>query len=192
MIVRGFYLDLAQWALDDPARWGPWAVPCPVRASDIQYKKQKSRTKARMDARTRERLPVLPALAPAADRARTDAAARLEAALATRPGELFTAAGQRLRRAGTQKPTPRAWAEDPATGSRRDLTREDENAFWAWAAIEVLRHTGVRVEELTELSHHSLVQYRLPTAGELVPLLSIAPSKKDAERLLVIGPELAD
>jgi hypothetical protein len=26
--VRSFYLDLAQWALDDPARWGPWAVPC--------------------------------------------------------------------------------------------------------------------------------------------------------------------
>ena len=22
----GFYLDLAQWALDEPARWGPWAV----------------------------------------------------------------------------------------------------------------------------------------------------------------------
>jgi hypothetical protein len=55
-----------------------------------------------------------------------------------------------------------------------------------------LRRTGVRVEELTELSHHSLVQCRLPAAGELVPLLSIAPSKKDAERLLVIGPELAD
>jgi integrase len=192
MIIRAFYLDLAQWALDDPARWGPWAVPCPIRASDIQYKKQKSRTKARMDARTRERLPVLPALAASADRARTDAAARLSAALATRPGGLFTAAGQQLRRAGTQKPTPRAWAEDPGTGRRRDLTREEDSAFWAWAAIEVLRHTGVRVEELTELSHHSLVQYRLPSTGELVPLLSIAPSKKDAERLLVIGPELAD
>ena len=64
--VRAFYLDLAQWALDDPARWGPWAAPCPVRASDIQHKKQKSRTKARMDARTRERLPVLPALITAA------------------------------------------------------------------------------------------------------------------------------
>ena len=69
MTVRAFYLDLAQWALDDPARWGPWAVPCPIRGSDIQYKKQKSRTKARMDARTRERLPVLPALAAAVDRA---------------------------------------------------------------------------------------------------------------------------
>jgi hypothetical protein len=33
MAVRAFYLDLAQWALDDPARWGQWAVPCPIRAS---------------------------------------------------------------------------------------------------------------------------------------------------------------
>jgi hypothetical protein len=66
------------------------------------------------------------------------------------------------------------------------LTREEDNAFWAWAAVEVLRHTGIRLEELTELSHHSLVQYRLPSTGELVPLLSVAPSKTDAERLLVI------
>jgi hypothetical protein len=51
---------------------------------------------------------------------------------------------------------------------------------------------GIRIEELTELSHHSLVQYRLPSTGELIPLLQIAPSKTDAERLLVISPELAD
>jgi len=36
------------------------------------------------------------------------------------------------------------------------------------------------------------VQYRLPATGELVPLLQIAPSKTDTERLLVIAPELAD
>ena len=164
----------------------------PIRASDIQYKKQKARTKARMDARTRERLPALPALAAAADRNRTDAAARLAAARAAAPGETFTAGGQQLRRALLAHPSPRTWAEEPASGERRDLTREEDHAFWAWAVIEVLRHTGIRVEELTELSHHSLVQYRLPATGELVPLLAIAPSKTDAERLLVISPELAD
>ena len=58
--------------------------------------------------------------------------------------------------------------------------------------VEVLRHTGIRIEELTELSHHSLIQYRLPATGELIPLLQIAPSKTDTERLLVICPELAD
>ena len=52
--------------------------------------------------------------------------------------------------------------------------------------MEVLRLTGCRVEELTELTHHSLVQYRLPTTGELIPLLQIVPSKTDEERLLPI------
>jgi hypothetical protein len=50
----------------------------------------------------------------------------------------------------------------------------------------------MRIEELTELSHHSLIQYTLPTSTELIPLLQIAPSKTDAERLLVVSPELAD
>jgi hypothetical protein len=50
----------------------------------------------------------------------------------------------------------------------------------------------VRVEELLELSHHSLVQYRLPSTGEQIPLLQIAPSKTDTERLLVVSPDLAE
>jgi hypothetical protein len=69
---------------------------------------------------------------------------------------------------------------------------EEDLAFWAWAAVEVLRLTGVRIEEFLEISHHSLVQYRLPTTGELIPLLQIVPSKTDTERLLVVSPELAD
>jgi len=93
-----------------------------------------------------------------------------------------------MTRTGT---SAKVWAEDP-TGRRRDLTVEEHRAFWTWAAAEVLRLTGIRIEELTELSHHSFVQYRLPATGELVPLLQIAPSKTDTERLLVIAPELAD
>ena len=41
-------------------------------------------------------------------------------------------------------------------------TFEEDQAFWTWAIVEVLRRTGVRIEELLEISHHSLVQYRLP------------------------------
>ena len=194
MAVRAFYLDLAQWALDDPARWGQWAVPCPIRASDIQYKKQKSRTKARMDARTRERLPVMPALAAAVDRstARTPSPA-WSAARAAWPGELFTAGGQHLRRAGTHTPSPRDLGRGPrqrqaaATWAARRTTRSGPGPPSTSCATP-----AIRLEELIELSHHSLVQYRLPTSGELVPLLSVAPSKTDAERLLVIDPELAD
>ena len=191
--VRAFYLDLAEWADDDPARWGPWAVRCPVSASDASHKKARLHRKSRMDTRTRERLPVLPTLVAwvAAERART--AELLAAAEQTRPGELFTAAGTTLRRAVLKtQTTGRAWAENPDTGARRDLSFEEHRGFWTWAVVEVLRHTGIRIEELTELTHHSLIQYRLPSTGELIPLLQIVPSKTDAERLLVISPELAD
>lgn len=191
--VRAFYLDIAEWADDDPARWGPWAVRCPVSASDVSHKKDRSRRKSRMDQRTRERLPVLPALVAWVEAERARSAELLAAAKATPPGELFTAAGQTLRRAmmSTQT-TGRVWAEPGDGGRRRDLTFEEHRGFWTWAMVEVLRHTGLRIEELTELSHHSLIQYRLPGTGELIPLLQIAPSKTDAERLLVISPELAD
>jgi integrase len=189
--VRAFYLDLAQWALDDPARWGPWVAPCPVGpAETIQGKVQRHR-KSRMDARTRERLPILPVLASSTAQHRRDAAALLGAARQGCPGTAITAAGQTLTRSITASAAG-VWADDPRTGKRRNLTAEESEAFWAWAIVEVLRATGIRVEELTQLSHHSLVQYRLPGTGELVPLLQIAPSKTDAERLLVVSPELAD
>jgi Phage integrase family len=192
--VRSFYLDLAEWADDDPARWGPWVARCPVSASEASHKKDRTRRKSRTDQRTRERLPVLPALAAWADTGRKTAAATLEAARSTAPGELFTIGGVTLRRTvmKTGTTTGRIWAEDPSSGSRRDLIFEEHRAFWTCAAVDVLRLTGIRIEELTELSHHSLIQYRLPATGELIPLLQIAPSKTDTERLLVISPELAD
>ena len=190
--VRAFYLDLAQWAVDDPARWAQWAVPCPVgRAETIQGKVQRHR-KSRMDARTRERLPVLPALVRSTAQQHADAQERLRAARDARPGSAFTAAGTILARSITASTAVSIWADDPASGNRRNLTAEEDRAFWAWATVEILRATGIRAEELVQLSHHSLIQYRLPGTGELVPLLQIAPSKTDAERLLVINPELAD
>jgi len=190
--VRMFYLDIAQWATDDPPRWGPWAVPCPIKAGEIPHRKEADHRKSRMDQRTRERLPMLPVLIAAVDSARTATAQRLAAAQATRPGETFTADGQALRRSVTTRAPANIWAENPADDSRRNLTREEHRAFWAWAVVDVLRLTGVRIEELTELTHPSLVQYRVPGTGELVPLLHIAPSKTDTERLVVVSPELAD
>jgi integrase len=191
--VRAFYLDLAHWAVEDPARWAAWVVPCPVGGEEINRRKAQRQRKSRMDARTRERLPVLPALVASVDARRKQAAELLEAARLAEPGKEFTAAGQTLIRvAPTRSAGAKVWAQDPGTAQRRDLGREEEHAFWAFAAVEVLRCTGIRVEELTELSHHSLVQYRLPTTGQVVPLLQIAPSKTDQERLLVVSPELAE
>ena len=187
-VVRAFYLDIAEWALEDPARWGPRAAPCPVRGDELARRKELSHRKARMDQRTRERLPVLPALVASADAQRRAAGERLEAATEAEPGQTFTAGGQMLRRSvlAIGPRSVRIWADDPGTGQRRDLTLEEHRGFWSWAVVEVLRHTGIRVEELTELSHHSLVQYSVPSSGELIPLLHIAPSKTDQERLLLI------
>jgi hypothetical protein len=191
--VRAFYLDLADWAATDPARWAQHAVPSPIRAHETRSRKTTQHRKARMDARTRERLPALPALVSAVTQRRKDTAALLAAARQAEPGQAFTVAGQTLIRPPMRYAAARKiWVHKPGSSKRRDLAGEEDYAFWAWAAIEVLRHTGIRIEELLELSHHSLVQYRLPGTSELVPLLQIAPSKTDAERLLLISPALAD
>ncbi len=190
--VRALYLDLSQWAMQDPGRWGPWAAPCPVGQEEIRQRRFERRRKARMDARTRERLPVLPVLVRTVDQRRKNAEALLRAGRQTQPGDTFTSAGETLTRGVVKSISQKVWADDPATGERRDLDHEEDHAFWAWAAVEVLRLTGCRVEELLEITHHSLIQYRLPTTGELVPLLQIVPSKTDEERLLVVSPELAD
>ena len=101
--VRAFYLDIAQWAVDDPSRWAQWAAPCPVRAGEIPHAKELSRRKARMDQRTRERLPVL---VRSAEEARHAAAEQLAACTAAAPGETFTAGGRQLRRAVMAKGRP--------------------------------------------------------------------------------------
>jgi len=191
--VRAFYLDIAEWALDDPTRWAQWVAPCPISQEELTRRKATRRRKSRMDARTRERLPILPVLVRAVDEWRRHSAALLAAARSVAPGKTFRVDDVTLVR--TVRPhaaRANVWADDPLTGDRRCLSQEEDHAFWAWAVIEVLRSTGLRVEELLELSHYSLVQYRLPTTGEVVPLLQIAPSKTDAERVIVVSPELAE
>lgn len=192
--VRAFYLDLGQWALEDPARWAHWVAPCPIGRQELSRTKFVRQRKARMDARTRERLPLLPQLARSTDEWRRHAAALLDAGRAAEPGAQFAAGDEVLVRSSRIRAriVGNVWAEEPTGGRHRLLNREEEHAFWAWAVIEVLRFTGLRVEELLELSHYSLVEYRLPTTGEIIPLLQIAPSKTDTERLLVVAPELAD
>jgi hypothetical protein len=111
--VRAFYLELLQWSLEDPARWGRWAAPCPVGEADTRgYVKETRRRQARMQERTRTLIPVLPRLVEAAEAQWEQASRVLAAARQTPPGEEFTAAGERLL--GTGAPAGR-----PATGGPR-------------------------------------------------------------------------
>ncbi|GHJ29481.1 hypothetical protein TPA0910_39140 [Streptomyces hygroscopicus subsp. sporocinereus] len=87
--------------------------------------------------------------------------------------------------------TEAALVKDPGTGETVDLTQREDEAFWSWAVIETLRHTGIRREELLEITHLALVSCRMADSGELVPLLQILPSKNNREWLLLVSPELA-
>ncbi|MDX3539649.1 site-specific integrase [Streptomyces sp. MB09-01] len=186
--VRAFYLDIARWAGEEPGRWGPWVAPCPIKVAETADRKRLTRTKARMDQRTRERLPLLETFARAAAEHHRVASAHLQTARSVPPGGRFTLDDAPYTR-GTN---PASAAARDAQGRLVHLDRVEHRAFWAWASIEFLRHTGARVEEMLETTHHAMIQYRLPTTGEIVPLLQIAPSKTDVERVLLISPELAD
>ena len=89
MRVRALYLDIAQWAVEDPARWAVWVAPCPISGAEVQKAKERKHRKARMDQRTRERLPVLPVLVRTANDRRLATARLLAAAQATAPGEVI-------------------------------------------------------------------------------------------------------
>ena len=193
-----FYLDIGQWALDDPARWGPWAVPCPVRpATRSAPPSEDSCANPGMDQRTRERLPVLPALvAKSCTEPRSMPPRRLPPQAVTVPGAVFTS--------GTVTPSlPATHRLFPAPPDLRPKTRyrtpgvtpseKKMQAFWAWAAIEVLRaHRHPRRGTDRTVPPTASSSTVCLATGELIPLLHITPSKTDVERLLVISPELAD
>ena len=144
MRVRAFYLDIQQWALEDPS-WVPWAVPSPVRKGDtLGYEKARRKTVAAMHQRVRERLPHLPALADAAGRCLAETTALLTAATEREPGEVFDHAGTRYRRtapksadlAARHQGSPAITVKNLVTGEAINLTRREDEAFWAWAIIE--------------------------------------------------------
>lgn len=34
--VRAFYMDIQNWALEEPERWARWAAPCPIPPTDLR------------------------------------------------------------------------------------------------------------------------------------------------------------
>jgi len=141
-----------------------------------------------MDQRTRERLPVLETFGRAVADHHAQQLARLQNLLAVPPGATFTIGDAVFVR--TKNATTAATRDEQ--GTLRHFGQAEHRAFSAWAAVEFLRHTGARIEEMLEISHHAMIRYRLPTTGEIVPLLQIAPSKTDQERVVLVSPELAD
>jgi len=196
--VRTFYLDIAQWAIEDPS-WVPWVVPSPISKNELAGKKRRRQlTAARTHQRIRERLPLLPDLVAVAEEHRTCTGELLSLAAETTVGGEFDHDRRRYRRLpvinsvqSSKTGRGHVLVEDVTTGQRQNLTVAEEEGFWAWAVIETLRHTGLRIEELLELTHLALVSYTLPKTGELVPLLQVVPSKSNEERLLLVSPELA-
>ncbi|MGW1554141.1 tyrosine-type recombinase/integrase [Streptomyces sp. NPDC002346] len=121
----------------------------------------------------------------------------LEQADKTPDGQAFTHNGASYRRIVTESDrrllrnddaVPTRIVEE-ATGQIIHIGTEEEAAFWDWASVETLRHSGVRLEELCELTHLSIRQYRR-ASGEVIALLVVAPSKTDRERVVPMSAEL--
>ncbi|MFF3252716.1 tyrosine-type recombinase/integrase [Actinacidiphila glaucinigra] len=196
--VRSFYYDLHTWAAEEPERWAAWVAPCPVPPGELHgLGARRRRINERSADRTRQRQPLLPVLVEHVETRYDRTRQLLERANEAVEGELFTHAGTEYRRVITDSDhkllrhgdaVPTRVIEE-ATGQLIHIGTEEEAAFWEWAAVETLRHSGVRIEELCELTHLSLRQYQRAN-GEVIALLVIAPSKTDRERVIPMSAEL--
>lgn len=197
--VRVFYNDIAAWALEDPATWAPWVAPNPIPRAITKGARTKTtrRQQNHFKARTRSLAPWIPQLVRSVTAEKDHLQALLTAAADVEPGEPFIVDGQQWQRRAHSKDGQGNLAYklmtmlvlDPA-GDELDLTHLEHKAFWTWAALEVLRTTGLRIEEMLELTHLSIRPLRKQD-GEIVPLLQVAPSKTDEERILPMSPTLA-
>ncbi|WP_204985500.1 tyrosine-type recombinase/integrase [Mycobacteroides franklinii] len=198
LTVRAFYLDLRDWALDEPSLVG-WVVGSPITSADVAgTAKRKLANQARIHQRIRERVPLVPRMLVHLEQERRTAEQLLHLARQTPIDAQFTFDNRTYLRIGSNLRVSAGLPPELAynviyidTDARASIGRIEENAFWLWAVVETLRHTGLRIEELLELTHLALVSHRLSTTGELVPLLQIVPSKTNEERLLLVTPDLA-
>jgi hypothetical protein len=150
--VRAFYLDVQEWALED-ASWSSWAAPSPVRRSELfGMQKARKQTVSEMHQRVRERLPHLPTLVESAERHRDEQHQLLAKVQAVPVGQSFDHDGMIYRRAihesyakdHSRQKASTVLVESVATGEKIDLAPTEDDAFWAWAIIETLRHTVIR------------------------------------------------
>ena len=196
--IRSMYMDIHSWALEEPERWGPWAAPCPIPPRDLRgFGHRRRRVKQRIDERIRTRQPLLPHLVRHVEERYQEARDLLHAATQVELGEHFIHGGITYRRSNTQADqmhvndafTATVRVSDTRDDTVRPISQEEDARFWDWCIVEVLRHSGIRVEELVELTQTSIRQYERPN-GEVVALLVIAPSKTERERVIPMSAEL--
>jgi site-specific recombinase XerC len=162
-----------------------------------QIGKAKRRVRERVHATVRTLQPLLPVLVQYVEADHERWLTLLEKATVASDGEQFTVGDQAYSRVYSRedlrrvrngmKPTVRV--RDEQTGKSIAVQRYEDSSFWAWAIVETLRHSGLRIEELTELSQLSIRQYRRPN-GEVIALIVVAPSKTDRERVIPMSAEL--
>jgi integrase len=200
------YRDISEWSYIEPERWAVWVAPCPIsKSASRSSAKAKRQSMARMHERTRMLTPNLPRFRTAAAELKDHGHRLMQATLAAAHGERYEVDGVTYERHdpplySTMPRRAMVWAQfievekgstpPPLEHGRVNVTRIEADAFWAWAVTETLSETGVRIEELTELTQLSLRHYVAPTTNTIVPLLHIVPSKTDAERLIPMSPDL--
>ena len=196
--VRGLYFDLQAWAPAEPHLWAQWVAPCPVRMTATRAAgTRKRRIHERMADRTRRLQPLLPILSEHVEAEAERWTRLLTACDGAGADSRITVDGRDYRRDFSRRDADRerggrpihVRVRDEATGEVIEVSRRENTAFWHWALVETLRHSGLRIEEVLELSQLSIRQYQRGN-GEIVPLLVIAPSKTDRERVIPMSVDL--
>lgn len=159
--------------------------------------KRRYRSKERSHEAIRTLQPLLPVLVDYVGATYQTLRQLLEQASTAQPNEriavnskvyqrLFTSADARRKQLHGQA---NIRVRDEESGRAINLSLEEDTAFWSWVIVETLRHSGLRSEELLELSQLSIRQYQRPN-GEVVALLVVAPSKSDRERVIPMSAQL--
>src|ERR1035438_7637115 len=145
------------WALQEPAKWAVWVAPCPVPQRELRgIARRRRQVSEEIAGRTRQRQPLLPRLVEQAEQDHALYSDLLAAGQAAAPGQAFTAGGRTWIRVFSKADARRerehgranVRLRDAGTGQVVHIDRQEERAFWEWAIVETLRHSGIRIEEL--------------------------------------------
>ena len=143
--VSSVYFDMQEWGSRTPLRLrgGCRAPFAAVILRDSPRSAGRSRPRC---PGVRDRLPQLPLLVDVAEQHRDDVA-RLLASVGQAASVAWLITTGTPTEGWTHATGPAVVvAENLTTGETIELVRAEDDAFWAWAIIETLRHTGVRRE----------------------------------------------